>query len=310
MAESSNETDKQVSNLSDQLADVVDRAGAAVAAVNARHRVPSSGVHWRQGVIVTADHTIDREDGITVQFAGGGAVAATLAGRDPGTDLAVLRIDQSSGAPASIKQSAPRVGHLVLALGRPGQMGLSASFGTISAIGGAWQTWSGGEVDAFIRPDLTLYPGFSGGPLIDAGGEVVGINTSGLSRNGALTIPSSTVERVVEQLLTRGRIARGYVGLGMQPVQLPDQLRTNLHLDQQTALLVISVAPQGPGEKAGILIGDILTSLRGQPVGDTDAVQRVLGPSSVDQDIAASVIRGGQPIDVTLRVAERPRRGT
>jgi serine protease DegQ len=309
VTETSSETGKQLSDLSDQLADIAERVGASVAAVNARHRVSSSGVLWRQGVIVTADHTIDREDGITVKFAGGNALAATLAGRDPGTDLAVLRIDEQSGVPASISGSVPRVGQLALALGRPGHMGLGASFGVISAVGGAWQTWSGGEVDAFIRPDLTLYPGFSGGPLVHASGQVAGINTSGLSRGGALTIPSSTVERVVEQLLTSGRIARGYVGLGMQPVRLPDGLREALHLQQQTALLVISVAPEGPGEKAGILIGDILTTLRGQPVGDTEAVQRVLGPSSVGQDIAASVIRGGQPVDVTLNVAERPRRG-
>lgn len=309
MTEPSNEAGKQLSSLSDQFADVAERVGASLAAVNARHRVASSGVLWRQGVVVTADHTIDREDGITVKFAGGNALAATLAGRDPGTDLAVLRIDQQSTPPASISQTVPRVGQLALALGRPGRLGLGASFGVISAVGGAWQTWSGGEIDAFIRPDLTMYPGFSGGPLVDAAGQVAGINTSGLSRDGALTIPSSTVERVVEQLLTSGRVARGYVGLGMQPVRLPDGLRESLHLEQHRGLLVVSVAPEGPGEKAGILLGDILTALRGEPVGDTEAVQRVLGPSSVGQDIVASVIRGGQPMDVTLKVGERPHRG-
>lgn len=305
---SANETVAAFSTLSNSLAAAVEQVGTSIVAVQARRRVPSTGVCWRQGVIVTADHTIDREDGITVQLPDGRSVAATLAGRDPGTDLAVLRIEEGALSVAPVKEQLPRVGQLVLAVGRPGAAGLSASSGVISAVGGPWQTWFGGEVDAFIRPDLTLYPGFSGGPLVDGNAQVAGINTSGLSRSMTLTIPASTVERVVEGLLTSGHIARGYIGLSMQPVQLPEQLRTSLQLEQQTGLLVVSIASDGPGQKAGILVGDILIALGDRPLQDTDDVQRLLGPSSVGKDLQAKVIRGGQPTEVAIMVAERPRR--
>ncbi len=263
---------------------------------------------WRQGVIVTADHTIDRADGITVQVPDGRSIPATIAGRDPSTDLAVLRIEETGLDATQVNRTAPGVGHLVLAVGRPGTAGLSASLGMVSAVGGPWQTWFGGEVDMFIRPDLTLYPGFSGGPLIDGAAQVVGINTSGLSRSMVVTIPASTVDRVVDALLTSGRIARGYIGLGMQPVQLSEALRTALQVEQQTGLIVISVASEGPGEGAGVLVGDILISLGERPLADTNDVQRLLGPSSVGRNLPARFVRGGQPIEVTLTVAERPRR--
>ncbi|GAC1327321.1 MAG: trypsin-like peptidase domain-containing protein [Chloroflexota bacterium] len=306
----SSESTSALLGLSNNLADAVERAGLSVVAVNGRQQLASSGVHWRPGVIVTADHTIDREEGITVTLPNGQTVPVTLAGRDAGTDLAILKVEGGDVPTAEIADSETlRIGHIVVAVARPGETGLSASLGTISALSGSWRTWAGGQVDQLIRPDLTLYPGFSGGPLVDAAGRVVGINTSGLSRRLTLALPTSTVNRVAEQLLTRGRIARGYLGIGMQPVRLPDSLRSSLSLEQQDALIVVSVETGGPAEKAGVLIGDILIALDGKPVADTHDVQSLLDPDRVGKPLAATVARGGTRTDVTLTVGERPRTG-
>ncbi len=297
--------------LSHDLAGAVERAGAATVAVNGRNRVPSSGVHWRQGIIVTADHTVERDDNLTVTLPDGSTVPATLAGRDPNTDIAVLRLGtEATAATASIGDAATlKVGHLALAVGRPGEGGLSASLGAISAVGGPWRTGRGGQIDNFIRADVTFYPGFSGGPLVDAAGQVVGINTSGLSRSMGLTIPAATVNRVVEALLSGGRVARGYFGVSLQPVRLPDSLKTALGTEATTALIAVSTEADGPAEKAGMLIGDILVALDGQNVEDTDAVQAFLSPERVGQAVTARVARGGVPTEFQITVGERPQGG-
>ncbi|OLE45056.1 MAG: LuxR family transcriptional regulator, partial [Cyanobacteria bacterium 13_1_40CM_2_61_4] len=209
-------------SLSNDLAGAVERAARAVVAVHARPRLASTGVHWRPGVVVTADHTVRTDDDLRVTRPDGRTVPATLAGRDPATDLAVLRVADLAGPPAERGDPARlRVGHVVLAVGH----GPRASWGVVSTLGEAWRTWRGGEIDRLIRLDLTLYPGFSGGPLVDARGDVVGLVTSGLARQLELAVPASTVERVVEALLATGRVARGYLGIGLQPVMLPEALR-------------------------------------------------------------------------------------
>jgi S1-C subfamily serine protease len=310
MVTSSDETTGALLGLSNDLADAVETAGKSIVAVHARRHVAASGVVWRPGVIVATDHTIEREDGIKLTLPDGSTTGATLAARDPGTDLAVLKFEGGALAPARVGDAGDlRIGHIVLAVARPGDHGLSASWGAVSALGGSWRTWSGGQVDRLIRPDLTLYPGFSGGPLVDARGQVVGINTSGLSRNITLTIPASTVNRVVEQLLTRGRISRGYLGVAMQPVKLPDSVVGAQGLSDNRGLIVVSVENGGPAEKAGILVGDVLLTLSGQAISDTDSVQRMLDPEQIGKPIAARVLRGGVPTDVTLTVGERPWKG-
>lgn len=310
MVLSSSESTSALLGLSNNLADAVERAGLSVVAVNGRQQLASSGIHWRPGVIVTADHTIDREEGISVTLPSGQTVPATLAGRDAGTDIAVLRVEGADVPVPEIADSATlRIGHIVVAVARPGETGLSASLGTISALGGAWRTWAGGQVDQLIRPDLTLYPGFSGGPLVDAAGRVAGLNTSGLSRRLTLAIPTGTVNRVVEQLLTRGRIARGYLGVGLQSVRLPDSLKSSLGLEQQDGLIVVSVESGGPAETAGMLVGDILIALDGKPVSDTHDVQSLLDPERVGKSIGATVARGGTRTALTLTVGERPHTG-
>jgi S1-C subfamily serine protease len=309
MASLSSETQSVLLSLSNNLADAVERAGQSTVAVHARQRQPASGVHWRPGVIVATDHTIERDDDITITLPDGKSVPATLAGRDPSTDLAILKVDGANLPVAAIGDAtALRVGHMALAVGRFGEGGLGTSLGVVSALSGAWNTWRGGQVDQFVRADVTLYPGFSGGPLVNAAGEIVGINTSGLSRNMGLTIPAATVNRVVDQLLSTGRIARGYLGLGLQPVRLPDTLKQAVGTTSDTGVIIISIEGGGPAEQAGLFIGDILVTLDGTPVTDTDAVQGLLGPERIGSALAAKVARGGQPVDVAITVGERPQR--
>lgn len=318
MSLSSSEMSSTLLALSNNLADTVERVGWSVVAVNGRtsygrrrwlmRNSSSSGIHWRPGIIVTSDETIKREEEITVTLPDGRTVPVTVLGRDASTDVAVLKLENIEFPVAEIGDAATlKVGHLVLALGRGTEKGVSASMGVVSAIGDAWRSMSGGSIDRFVRLDLTLYPGFSGGPLVDAAGKVAGMNTSG-PRNMALTIPASTVNRVVDQLLSKGRIARGYLGLGMQPVRLPDTLKSALSLASNGGVIVVNVEPDGPADKAGVLIGDVLVAIDGNPVSDTGNVQAMLGTQSVGKTLKVQLIRGGAPLEVALTVGERPAR--
>jgi serine protease DegQ len=302
-------SDGPLTALSNDLAAAVDTVGRSVVAVHARRRIPASGVIWQPGVVVAAHHTIQREDDITLTLHDGTSVPATLAGRDPSTDLAVLRLPDGSGgvAPAvSPATEAPRVGQLVLALGRPG-ISVTASLGIVSAVGGEWRTWQGGTIDRFVRLDLSVYDGFSGGPLVEAGGRVAGINTSGLARATALTVPAATVSRVVGQLLTRGHVARGWLGIATQPVRLPPALQRSLGADAEGGLVVVNVEPDSPADRGGVLIGDILLALDDSPVSEPGDVLASLGGDRIGQPIALRVARGGRAERLTVTVGERPR---
>ncbi|MBW4473115.1 MAG: S1C family serine protease [Stenomitos rutilans HA7619-LM2] len=303
------EENRSLIAFSDQLATIVEQAGASVVAMNGRRRRSTSGVYWRPGIIVTAEHAIGRDDELTVTLPDDRTVTATLVGRDPGTDLAVLQLSENSppalqvptvGDPAALK-----VGHLVLAIARGSDSGVSASFGVISAIGGTWRSWHGGRIDQFIRPSVMLYPGFSGSALVDTQGQVVGINTAG-PRHMALTIPASTVNRVVDRLLQGGGSQRGFLGLGMQSVELPRALLDRLHLANRQGVIVVSVEPDGPAEQAGVLLGDILIALGGAPISDVGDVHNLLDPEQVGQPLTAQIIRGGALIEITITVGERP----
>lgn len=292
-------------SLSNDLAAAVERAARAVVAVNARPRIPSTGVHWRPGIIVTADHTVRADEEITITRPDGRTVAATLTGRDPGTDLAVLRVQDIDlpaaelGDPGSLK-----VGHIVLALGH----GPRASWGVVSALGGRWRTWRGGEIDQLMRLDLTLYPGFSGGPLVDVEGRVVGINTSGLSQRLELAIPVTTVTRIASELIDKGHVSRGFLGVGLQPVRLPEESRRALTTPAEIGLIVVSVQPDGPAAKAGLLLGDVLVALNDASVAVTDDVQAVVGAHRVGSTLTATILRAGAPAEVRITVGERPPR--
>ena len=293
-------------SLSNDLAGAVERAAPSIVTVHARRRLPSTGVHWRPGIVVTADHTVRTEQDITVTTSEGRSLPAVVAGRDPGTDLAVLRVTDL-GAPTATAgaDTGLRVGHMVLALG----YGPRASWGVISALGPRWRSWRGGEIDRLVRLDLVLYPGFSGGPLVDATGRVVGLNTSGLARESALAVPMTTVSRVADELSSKGHVSRGYLGVGMQPVRLPEPLRAALGLESDSGLIIVTVEPDGPAARAGVLLGDVLVTLDGTPTRDLEDVQGRLGPDRIGRAVSALVVRAGTRAELRITVGERPRRG-
>jgi S1-C subfamily serine protease len=289
-----------LAGLSHDLSSTVEQVGRSVVAINARRRIPSSGIVWRPGVVVAASHTISRDEDIGVTLASGRTAGATLAGRDPTTDLAVLRLEDVA-VPAVERgdDTDLQVGRLVLALGRPGPA-ITASLGIISAVGGEWRTWQGGRVERFVRLDLAIYDGFSGGPLVEAGGKVLGLNTSGLSRAMALALPASTVDRVTDQLLASGRVRRGYLGLAVQPVRLPEPLGLGL--------VVVKLEAGGPAEEAGLLLGDILTALDGRELADPGDILAALGGERVGRPVEVRLLRGGEPKTIAVTVGERPTR--
>ena len=292
--------------LSDELANAVETAGKSIVRVNARRRHPASGLIWKaDGAIVTADHVVEREEDITVGLADGSEVAAEIVGRDPTTDLAVLRLKgASTGLEAIQPAESFKVGSLVLAVGRPGSSP-SASLGVIASIGQSARTSRGGQLDGFVRTDAVLLPGFSGGALIDVSGRAVGLATSHFGQGSGFAIRMGTVRRVAEQLLQGGRVKRGYLGVSSQPVPLPQPLREKLGVDQETALLLHGVEPNGPADKGGLLMGDILVALGGDAIKDTDDLQWALRSERVGQAVPAKVLRGGEARDVTVTVGER-----
>ncbi len=295
--------------LSDDLAAAVAAASPSLVAIHARRRIPSSGVIWSPGVVVTAHHTIQRDEGITVRLADGTSVGATLAGRDPTTDLAVLRLHSEVGHPiARATDGAARVGQLILALGMPGPA-VTAALGVVSSAGGEWRTWHGGRIDQHIRLDIAIYDGFSGGPAIDASGRMLGLNSSGLARASAMAIPLSTIERVAQQLLASGHVRRGYVGLGVQPVRLPAGVVAAHSLPREAGLMVISIEEGGPAHAAGVALGDVILSCEGTPVADPAELLAALTGDRVGTPVALRLLRGGVPRDVAVTVGERPRRG-
>jgi S1-C subfamily serine protease len=297
-----------LSTLSDQLADAVAQAGAATVAVHARPRLPSTGVHWRDGLVMTTEGTIRREDGITVTLPDGASVPATLAGRDRGTDLAVLKIEPGRlpvarlGDPASLKP-----GHLVLALARLDELGARAAFGAVSAVGGPWRCWKGGEIDRWLQSDLEIYPGFGGGPLVDAAGRIHGLNSGGLSRSLATTIPVATVNRVLDQLVERGYVSRGWIGAAMQPVRFNPAAQKRLGLGAEGGLVLIAVEADGPSAAAGLLVGDVIVSLNRAPVSDPTQVVEALAGDVVGKSLRLDLVRGGQRTAADVLVGERPR---
>lgn len=289
--------------LSNELAAAVEHASRAVVGVNGRRRLGSTGVHWRPGLVVTADHTVEIDEDLTVTSPDGRTIAATLAGRDPAIDIAILKIDAGDLAVADLADAeAARVGHIVLAVGH----GPRASWGIISALGdGRSARTAAGDL---LSLDLTLYPGFSGAPLVDVRGRVVGIATSGASRHLQLAVPAGTVNLVVDELTRRGRLPRAYLGVGTQPVRLSEALRQRLGTDQRTAVIIIDVQPDSPAAMAGLLIGDIIVSVGRSQITEPGDLHAVLRPQQVGETVTASVVRGGDPRDVPVTVGERSRR--
>jgi S1-C subfamily serine protease len=295
-----------LSALSDQLADAVERAGRALVQVNGRPRRPSSGVVFAPTLVLAADHALEREDDLTVDTAAGPSLAAQLVGRDVASDLAVLRVPGLDAEPA-LKASAPaRVGQFVLAVGRPADHALMASLGIVSALGGPVRT-RGGMLEQYIRTDATPYPGFSGGALINARGAVLGLLTTGLAGGVALAVPTTLAWRLADTLARQGYVARGWLGIGSQPVGIPEGQRAGR--GHETGLLIVEIAPRSPALEGGLLVGDILVALDGQAVDDGEALQARLGGERVGRPVAVQVLRGGALVTLEMTVGQRPGRG-
>ena len=292
-----------VTDLSNALAGAVEQASKSVFAVHGRPRLPSTGVLWRAGLIVTANHTVEADREVTLTRPDGLTLSAQVAGRDPGLDIAVLRAEAEGVPAADIAADGDlRVGHLVLALGA----GPRASAGIVSALDVRGSGRVGlGET---LAVDLTLYPGFSGGPLIDVRGQVVGITTSGASRHLQCAVRASAVTRLIEQVVRGGRIPRAYLGVGTQPVELPDQIRERLHLAQRTAVIVVNVKSDSPAAAGGLIIGDVIVSIGGHTIAEPNDVVAVLRPDRVGAVVTVSILRGGEPRELQVTVGERPQR--
>src|SRR5450756_593768 len=288
-----------LSGLSNALAGAVEAAGPSVVRVEGRERVPATGIVWSaDGVILTAHHVVEQDQSIQVGLADGRSVRASLAGRDPTTDLAVLRAE-ASGLPVPAWASADslHVGHLVLALGRPGHS-VMATLGVLSALGGSWRTPAGGQLDRYMQTDVVMYPGFSGGPLVDSGGQFVGLNTSALLRGISMTVPVTNLRQVAETLLAHGRVRRGYLGVGAQPVRLPPALAQQA--GQETGLLLVSVEEASPAERGGLLLGDTIIALDGQPTRHLDDLLGLLSSDRAGKAVPVRIVRGGQMQDVQV----------
>lgn len=290
--------------LSTAMAGLVEHAGAHVVRVDGRNRMAASGiVYGAGGVIVTAHHVVERDESVSVGLPDGRAVGASVVGRDPATDLAVLRVEAGELAEATwVEAGELRVGNLMLALGRPGQT-VQATLGVVSALGGAWRTGAGGEIDRYLQTDVVMYPGFSGGPLVAADGRLAGVNSSALARGVSVTIPSGTVKRVVETILAHGHMPRGYLGVGIQPVRLDAAMQEAQ--GQQTGLMVMSVEADSPAAAAGLLMGDVLVTVDGEPMRQLDDLQALLAGGRAGRQIAARFIRAGALQEASVRVGQR-----
>ena len=293
-----------LTDFSNGLTSAVEKAGASTILVDARKRYPASGIAYAEDLVLTADHVVTREEDIKVGLPDGKTLTATLAGRDPGSDLALLRLTEKALSPAKTSDDV-KVGQLVLALGRPNNAGMQASWGIVTAISGPARTSRGGLLDEYLQTETTPYPGFSGGPLVNTEGEVLGLNTSGLTRGSSLTIPIKVAWRIADALAKHGTVKRGYLGVRTQPVEIAEAARKALQREQGQGLLVLWLEEAGPAEKGGLLVGDILVAISGQPVGDPDDLFAALNGDIVGKSIAVEVLRGGRPETVQVTVAER-----
>jgi S1-C subfamily serine protease len=289
---------------SDHAAQLVERAAAGVVAVHAGGRRSSSGIHWRPGIIVTAEEALERDEGIEVTLPGGRLVEASLAGRDPTTDVAVLRFQPDGLAAAQTADAAAlRSGHVVLTIGNH-QGAPVASLGIVAIAGGAWHSRRGGAIDSLIRLDMVLSQAAEGGALVDTQARVLGMAVLG-PRRRALAIPTSTIDRVVDQLLAKGHVFRGYLGAGLQPVRLARPSGDAQPPGSGRGILVVSLDPDGPAARAGLLVGDIVTTWNAKPVDRVREVMRLLSPDSVGHSVDLGLLRGGTPTALKIVIGER-----
>jgi len=290
---------------SDALAQAVEKAAKSTVLVNGRRRLAASGIAYAVDLVLTADHVVERDEDLNVMLANGENISASIAGRDPGNDLALLRLEKATLTPAEKTTQEPRVGQVVIALGRPSQEGIEASWGIISAISGPARTGRGGLLERYLRTDAIPFPGFSGGPLIDTEGRVVGLNTSGLAHGAAITIPAFLAWSDAENLAKHGYIKRGYLGIRSQQVEVSADLAKTLAREQGAGLLLVSIEKGSPAEQGGLMVGDILVAINRQPISDHDELMVQLSGETIGKPISIQVLRGGQSVEITVTIGER-----
>jgi S1-C subfamily serine protease len=298
-------SDNPLVALSNAMANAVEKASAFTVMVDARRRLPSSGIAYTADLVLTADHTVERDDDIYITLPNGDRVTAELVGRDPGSDLALLRLKGVTLDPAKPAAQSARLGQMVLAVGRPSEEGIQASLGVVSAIGGPVRTGRGGLLEQYLRTDTIAYPGFSGGPLIDSSAGLLGVNTSGLARGVALTIPLSLALATAQTLSQHGRVRRGYLGIRSQQVELADAQQQALSRKQELGLLLVGIENNSPASLGGLLVGDILVGLGGKPITDPDQLLMTLAGQVVGQATQVEILRGSQLNTVQVTIGER-----
>jgi S1-C subfamily serine protease len=292
-------------SLSNSMVAAVEKASASTVMVSARRGIPSSGVCYTADLVLTADHSIEGDDDIKVTLPDGSEIKASLAGRDENSDLAILRLERPVGVPAERAPKDSQVGQFVLAIGRPSPEGVQASLGVVSSVGGPVRTSRGGLLNRYLQTDAIPYPGFSGGPLVNADGQIVGINTSGLTPGASLAIPASTAWETAASLGKFGRIRRGYLGIRSQPTELSSNLQSQIGRSQANGLLLVGIENDSPASNAGLIVGDILLSIAGQPVEEHDQLLSYLAGDVIGKPVPVEILRGGQRQSVTLMVGEQ-----
>ena len=290
-----------IESISNDLAQLVKAVAPHVVRVEARRRIAATGLVLGNGIIATANHVVHAERDIRIGLEGGETVAAQLLGRDPNTDLAFLKTDANLAKFPIAEQSA-EVGHLVLALARPGES-VRATLGIVSGVGRQWQTGMGGLIDSYLQTDIVMYPGFSGGPLINASGQLLGLNSSGLVRDVSVAIPVSTVLRSADSIAQYGHVKRAFLGISTQTIRLPRSFREQL--GRETALLIVGIESNSPADQAGLVLGDTVVAIKNRPVRSHDELYAQLMTEEIGRKIALSIIRGGQLQSLEVTLTER-----
>jgi S1-C subfamily serine protease len=296
-----------LASISDAITELVARASTGVVAVKGAPYRNSSGVWLDSNLIACSNHVLKREENVAVVATEGREFQATVLGRMPGIDVAILKSEgQSPNALPAADLSSLKPGGLVAAVGWTTDVGASASLGILGAIGGPRRMWRGGALDHFLRLDINLYPSQSGAAVVGSNGKLIGMATPALSRHAAVAVPIDTIQNLANELRSSGRIRHGYIGVAAQEVPVPTPLREKVQAAIETGLMLLSVEPDSPAERAGLQLGDILVLLNGKTTGDILELQDSLGGASVGKSLEATVIRGGEPVRVGVTIAERP----
>ena len=295
-----------LASLSTDLASAVQRAGRSIVAVHGRRRFPASGLAWSPDQVITAAHVLERDTDLSITAPDGTQYAANLVGRDPGADLAILAIPGATLQPIERSSETLAAGNLVLAVGRPGTPEPIASFGAISSVGGAWRTAQGGLLDAYVRADVALLPGLSGGALADVQGRIVAMLSAYLAGGDPVGIPTNSIDAIVQRIVSGQTQRRAYLGVSTQPVDIQESLRSRLGIDQTAGLMLLGLEPGAPAERGGLYAGDIVLAIGGRTVEDGEALQMALGPDAIGRSTPIKLIRGGDLREIVVVPAPRP----